>query len=90
MHTIGLQLPIDQITKPGRPTIGVYASTERPTISVKGGKKQTRWVQVSRLGNPLINEVVIPVGRKDPGTRPTPGTTSSSTAPCSSPSSPRT
>ena len=26
---------------------------------------QDGWVQVSRLGNPLINEVVIPIGKKD-------------------------
>jgi Domain of unknown function (DUF4331) len=30
------------------------------------------WVQVSRLGNPLINEVVIPLGRKDQFNRTTP------------------
>jgi hypothetical protein len=57
--------------------IGVWASTERRTVNLaasaarKGkGKRQSgralgRWVQVSRLGNPLVNEVVIPIGKKD-------------------------
>ncbi len=31
----------------------------------KDGKNDGRWRQVSRLGNPLINEVVIPLGLKD-------------------------
>jgi hypothetical protein len=30
------------------------------------------WVQVSRLGNPLVNEVVIPLGKKDQFNRTTP------------------
>jgi Domain of unknown function (DUF4331) len=60
--------------------VGVWASTERRALSVgasaarKGKHKQRghgkaraagRWVQVSRLGNPLVNEVVIPIGKKD-------------------------
>ena len=31
------------------------------------------WVQVSRLGNPLINEVIIPLGRRTTGTPRSPG-----------------
>jgi len=57
--------------------IGVYASAERPTLvlgqratsrAVKTAKAigpTLRWTQVSRLGEPLINEVVIPLGKKD-------------------------
>ena len=39
----------------------------RQTILRKDGTKDGHgpWVQVSRLGNPLINEVVIPLGTKD-------------------------
>ena len=33
---------------------------ENGTVDSRGD-----WVQVSRLGNPLVNEVVIPVGQKD-------------------------
>jgi hypothetical protein len=59
--------------------VGVWASTYRPALqvnglnSVTGGQaarksrraQSTPEVQVSRLGNPLINELVIPVGLKD-------------------------
>ena len=45
-------------------TIGVWASTNRKNVTVNG-KLCTGWTQVSRLGNPLINEVVIPTGMKD-------------------------
>ena len=45
------------------------ASGRRPTgsacASVSKGKALTQWVQVSRLGNPLVNEVVIPTNLKD-------------------------
>jgi hypothetical protein len=44
--------------------VGVWASTERQSISVKGhGHGSFR--QISRLGNPLVNEVIIPLGQKD-------------------------
>ena len=55
--------------------VGVWASTERQRVTIarksakgkdKGrGRAVGRWVQVSRLGNPLVNEVVIPLGQKD-------------------------
>lgn len=50
--------------------IGVWASASRPairTLSPTGEKPATTgpWVQVSRLGMPLTNEAVIPVGLKD-------------------------
>jgi len=50
--------------------IGVWASASRPaitTLSTTGGSPTTSgaWVQVSRLGMPLTNEVVIPIGSKD-------------------------
>ncbi len=50
--------------------IGVWASASRPatrTLSTMGGGKSYTgaWVQVSRLGMPLTNEAVIPVGKKD-------------------------
>jgi hypothetical protein len=51
--------------------VGVWSTTERKRSSVlrsaskrKHGKRK-HWVQVSRLGNPLINEVIIPIGMKD-------------------------
>lgn len=54
----------------GEYVIGVWASASRPqitTLSTTGGAPTTsgNWVQVSRLGMPLTNEVVIPIGDKD-------------------------
>ena len=50
--------------------IGVWASASRPainTLNATGGGSVTSgsWIQVSRLGMPLTNEVVIPIGDKD-------------------------
>ena len=49
-------------------TIGVWAATDRQKVSVGNGKGKgegSQWVQVSRLGDPLINEVIIPTDQKD-------------------------
>jgi hypothetical protein len=49
--------------------IGVYASASRQRVRVlrKDGSVHNSgpWQQVSRLGEPLINEVIIPLGKKD-------------------------
>ena len=51
------------------PTIGVWSTTDRASVSTldgSGGKSfEGEFVQVSRLGNPLVNEVVIPAYLKD-------------------------
>ncbi len=77
IHTIAIQVPKTQLTRDGsRPTnaadarsvIGVYASASRrkARIIVHGGETETGpWLQVSRLGNPLVNEVLIPMSMKD-------------------------
>lgn len=73
-HVIALQIPINQVTrtrsvvadaKSPDAVIGIYASASRQQTSVLRGRAKTTWVQVSRLGNPLINEVVIPLSQKD-------------------------
>ena len=68
-HSIAIQVPISQLVKIPNTTIGVYASSSRQKIEIRrpdGTNDSTGpWVQVSRLGNPLINEVVIPLGKKD-------------------------
>jgi hypothetical protein len=77
-HTIAIQVPIRALTRTGHsPTgaddpnavIGVYASAERRTVRIlerDGTPKQVAgWRQVSRLGQPLINEAVIGLGQKD-------------------------
>jgi hypothetical protein len=76
VHSIAIKVPTQELTRDGsRPTnsadpcsvIGVWsaASRRRATIRGKGGHQAGPWVQVSRLGMPLINEVVIPLGEKD-------------------------
>jgi hypothetical protein len=68
-HTIAMQIPKSQVVKPDHPTIGIYASASRQEVRVlrKNGEGDSHgsWIQVSRLGHPLINEVVIPLGQKD-------------------------
>jgi len=78
-HTISMQIPISELTADGKgidgadatkkPVIGIYASASRQSIRVLRRNGTVRnsgsWVQVSRLGNPLINEVIIPLGEKD-------------------------
>jgi hypothetical protein len=67
-HSIVLQVPISQVVA-SNPAIGIYASASRSerTILKKDGttKHEGDFVQVSRLGNQLINEVLIPLGQKD-------------------------
>jgi hypothetical protein len=75
VHSFVLQIPDAHITRDGKPVsragasnavVGVWSSTERRSIPVLRGKAaKARWTQVSRLGNPLINEVIIPIGSKD-------------------------
>lgn len=76
-HTIAIQVPIKDLTRTGKKpkadepaaAIGIYASASRMSHRVLRADGTTRnygnWVQVSRLANPLINEVIIPVGKKD-------------------------
>jgi hypothetical protein len=50
--------------------IGVWASASRPatrTLSSTGGNPSDTgtWIQVSRIGMPLTNEAVVPIGDKD-------------------------
>ena len=71
VHTIALQVPKTDLLKApaANGTIGIYASASRQRVRILHGNGSVentgKWVQVSRLGNPLINEVVIPVGKKD-------------------------
>jgi uncharacterized protein DUF4331 len=62
VHSIALQLPIKSLDTPSH-TIGIWTAVERQAAGTNG--KPGNWVQVSRLGNPLINEVVIPTAQKD-------------------------
>jgi Domain of unknown function (DUF4331) len=70
VHSIAIQVPISAVTRSGHPTIGVWTTASRQRVTIwdaDNGETVNSgpWRQVSRLGNPLINEVVIPLGRKD-------------------------
>jgi len=66
VHAIALQLPKSQLDNGGNHVVGIWAATDRQNVTVnKQGKSVGSWVQVSRLGNPLINEVIIPTELKD-------------------------
>jgi hypothetical protein len=77
VHSVVLQLPERLVTRDGKAVasahapnavVGVWSTTERQRLQVAGGRSAAgrgRWVQVSRLGNPLVNEAVIPLAKKD-------------------------
>ncbi|MGO9221080.1 MAG: DUF4331 domain-containing protein [Streptosporangiaceae bacterium] len=69
VHSIAIQVPISQLTTKGRPTIGVWTSASRQRVRVADDDGSNIWSgpfsQVSRLGNPLFNEVIVPLGKKD-------------------------
>lgn len=68
-HTIAMQIPKSQLVGSGNGILGIYASASRPEVRIlrKDGTADDngQFIQVSRLGEPLINEVVIPLGEKD-------------------------
>lgn len=76
--SIAIELPANSLTKDGlvpsaanqNDVIAAWTTASRRAVSVRrqdGADTAYRgdWVQVSRLGNPLVNEAVIPVGAKD-------------------------
>jgi uncharacterized protein DUF4331 len=77
VHSIAIKIPIAQLTRdgsrPGNPmsskaVIGVWAAAKRRRAVIRDGAgafEAGPWVQVSRLGNPLFNEVIVPMGDKD-------------------------
>lgn len=77
VSTIAIEVPVQELTRsgavPAGPTapdavIGVWATASRRTVRVIGAdsdKDLGPWKQVSRLGNPLVNELVIPLKLKD-------------------------
>jgi Domain of unknown function (DUF4331) len=70
VHSIALQVPTSALTISGHPTIGVWTTASRQRVTLwdadQGQNVSTGpFRQVSRLGNPLFNEVIVPLGRKD-------------------------
>ncbi len=72
VHSIALQIPTAHLVESkDQPVIGVYSTTyrrARRVFAMNDGSRPVSggpWVQVSRLGNPLVNEVIIPLKDKD-------------------------
>ena len=71
MNSVAIQLPKTALAGNGSPTdnpvIGVWSTTDRRSARAANGEGDTNssFVQVSRLGNPLVNEVVFPLALKD-------------------------
>jgi hypothetical protein len=79
IHTIAIKIPIRMLTRDGsvpgdqsaaKSVLGIWGGASRRKVRViddhgNGTRGSGPWVQVSRLGNPLFNEVIVPVGDKD-------------------------
>jgi hypothetical protein len=79
VHSIAIQVPIKNLTADGsvptnvmsaKAVLGIWGSASRRKMRLRDDANDERseagpWVQVSRLGNPLFNEVMIPLGLKD-------------------------
>jgi hypothetical protein len=79
IHTIAIKVPIRMLTRDGSaPTnaasalavLGIWGGASRRKVQIRddngnGTQGAGPWVQVSRLGNPLFNEVIVPIGDKD-------------------------
>ena len=78
VNSIVIEVPITMLTSDGRfhaagdkqAVIGTYGTTSRRRIRVLQGDGSEengvgRWAQVQRMGNPLINELIIGTGAKD-------------------------
>ncbi len=77
VYTISMQVPISQLTKDktqptdpksGSAVIGTWVTSSRQSTKVySDGATATSgsWVQIERLGMPLVNEIVVPLALKD-------------------------
>lgn len=77
VNAIAIEVPVEMLTSTGRveaataaaATIGVWATTSRPRITVRRSRDPITidggFRQVQRMGNPLINEVLVGTGSKD-------------------------
>ena len=77
VNTIALEVPITMLTSTGKvepptspnATIGVWGTTSRPRVTIccipNPAVSFGSYRQVQRMGNPLINELVIGIGSKD-------------------------
>lgn len=69
VSTIAIEVPITRVTSDGKtpaatkfPIVGIYAETDRHLIP---GNLNSKQIQVSRMANPLVNELIINTPFKD-------------------------
>jgi len=79
VHAIAIQIPISKLTADhsvpkdvtsSKSVLGIWGAASRRKVRIADRANDERseagpWVQVSRLGNPLFNEVIVPLGKKD-------------------------
>ncbi|MFD3805511.1 DUF4331 domain-containing protein [Streptomyces sp. NPDC058611] len=71
VNSVAIQVPKRLLALKGNtgrnPVIGVWSTTDRQGVQVSDSRTKhgDNWKQVSRLGNPLVNEVVVPIKFKD-------------------------
>jgi Domain of unknown function (DUF4331) len=70
VHSIAIQVPKSALVRNGHPTIGIWTTASRQRVRLWDADNGENvdsgpFRQVSRLGNPLVNEVLIPMGHKD-------------------------
>ena len=71
VQSIAIQVPKADLVTAEEPVIGVWSTASRRKVRVFAQDNSSppahrgKWVQVSRLGSPLVNEAVIPLGLKD-------------------------
>ncbi len=71
VNTIAFQVPVTDVVLHGdsarNPVIGMWSATSRKTLKLSPGRATPTgdYVQVSRLGMPLTNEVILPAQLKD-------------------------
>lgn len=71
VSSIAIEVPISTLTSNPNAVIGAYASTARQKVRVIKDQGENdnhdagRWVQVSRMANPLVNELLIGTDKKD-------------------------
>ncbi|MEJ3750117.1 DUF4331 domain-containing protein [Actinomycetes bacterium KLBMP 9797] len=70
VHSIAIQVPKKDLVSKKSPVIGVWTTASRRQVRVLHGNSSDNVyvgpnVQVSRLGNPLFNEVIVPMSKKD-------------------------
>lgn len=77
VNTIAIEVPVAMLTRTGNveaatstaATLGAWGTTSRPRVTVRRAPQPAQgsggWSQIQRMGNPLINELLIGTGSKD-------------------------